>query len=57
MGTSGCRKHKIRLECSVCKSINYLTYRNPKSTPEKLELKKLCHKCRKVTLHKETKSK
>lgn len=50
-------KRQVRLECSVCGSINYLTFRNPKSEPEKLQLKKYCKKCRKVTAHKETKSK
>lgn len=50
-------KRQVRLECTVCKHINYLTYRNPKSTPEKLELKKFCKHCRKTTLHKETKAK
>ncbi|MDR0674969.1 MAG: 50S ribosomal protein L33 [Mycoplasmataceae bacterium] len=50
-------KRYVRLECTVCHSINYLTKRNPKSAPEKLELKKYCKKCRKVTMHKETKSK
>jgi large subunit ribosomal protein L33 len=50
-------KRYIRLECTECKNINYLTTRNPKSAPEKLELKKFCKKCRKVTLHKETKAK
>lgn len=50
-------KRQVRLECTVCKRINYLTYRNPKSTPEKLELKKFCKHCRKTTLHKETKAK
>jgi large subunit ribosomal protein L33 len=50
-------KRYVRLECTECKSINYLTTRNPKSAPEKLELKKFCNKCRKVTLHKETKAK
>jgi large subunit ribosomal protein L33 len=50
-------KRYVRLECTQCKSINYLTRRNPKSEPEKLELKKFCNKCRKVTLHKETKAK
>ena len=49
-------KKNVRLECTVCKSINYLTRRNPKS-PKKLEQKKYCKKCRKVTLHKEIKAK
>ncbi|MDR2636467.1 MAG: 50S ribosomal protein L33 [Mycoplasmataceae bacterium] len=51
------KKRQARLECTVCKHINYLTFRNPKSTPEKLELNKYCKWCRKETKHKETKSK
>ncbi len=50
-------KRQVRLECSVCHQINYLTFRNAKSNPDKLELNKFCKHCRKVTLHKETKSK
>ena len=42
------------LKCSVCSKFNYLTPRNKVNTPEKLQLKKFCKKCRKVTLHKET---
>lgn len=59
MADSGKNKKQrhIRLECSICHHINYLTYRNPKSVPEKLELKKYCKWCKKVTLHKETKAK
>lgn len=50
-------KHTVRLECTECKEINYLTSRNNKSVPEKLELKKYCPRCKRVTLHKETKKK
>ncbi|MDR0752988.1 MAG: 50S ribosomal protein L33 [Mycoplasmataceae bacterium] len=50
-------QRRVRLECTVCKNINYLTFRNNKTAPEKLELNKFCKHCRKVTLHKETKSK
>lgn len=49
-------KKNVRLECSECHHINYLTTRNPKSG-EKLQQKKYCKYCRKVTLHKETKAK
>ena len=35
-------KKNVRLECTECKHINYLTRRNPKSTPEKLEQNKFC---------------
>ncbi|MDR3249721.1 MAG: 50S ribosomal protein L33 [Mycoplasmataceae bacterium] len=51
------KKRQVRLECTICKSINYLTFRNAKTAPEKLELNKFCKKCRKVTPHKESKAK
>ena len=34
-------KKNVRLECSECKHINYLTRRNPKTTPEKLQQKNI----------------
>jgi len=45
----------VLLECTVCKSRNYTTQRNPENTPEKLVLKKYCKRCRKVMEHKEVK--
>jgi len=45
----------IQLECSVCKSKNYTTRKNPTDNKEKLQLNKFCQKCRKHTLHKEVK--
>lgn len=50
-------KKSIRLECSECKEINYLTKKNSKKHPERLELNKFCSKCRNVKPHKETKKK
>ena len=50
-------KRQARLECSECKNINYLTFRNPKSVTEKLALNKYCKHCRKVTKHNEIKKK
>lgn len=50
-------KRHIRLECSECKQINYLTFKNSKNHPDKMELKKYCPHCRKTTVHKETKKK
>ena len=50
----------VGMICSICKSQNYVTYRNKINMElkakkgSKLELKKLCKKCKKVTLHKET---
>ncbi|PIS12423.1 50S ribosomal protein L33 [candidate division WWE3 bacterium CG09_land_8_20_14_0_10_47_33] len=44
----------IRLKCNECGRINYTTKKN-RAVQEKLELKKFCPKCRKHTLHTETK--
>ena len=44
---------KVGLVCTVCKSRNYVTFRNKINTAEKLLLKKFCNVCRKVTDHKE----
>jgi len=45
----------IWLKCSECKNLNYTTKKNVKNTTEKLEIKKFCNTCRKVTIHKENK--
>ncbi|MGB9711489.1 MULTISPECIES: 50S ribosomal protein L33 [Thermodesulfovibrio] len=46
----------ILLQCTECKSKNYSTTKNKKTTPDKLQLKKYCKHCRRHTLHKETKA-
>jgi len=45
---------EISLVCSACESRNYKTTRK-KEQQGQLELKKFCPKCRKHTVHKETK--
>ncbi len=45
----------VDLQCSECKSQNYITQKNRQNTEGKLELKKFCKHCRKVTPHKEVK--
>lgn len=54
----------LNMQCTVCKSLNYTTVKNPDSAAakgkagegkEKLLLKKWCKKCRKVQEHKESK--
>ncbi|MCH7541481.1 50S ribosomal protein L33 [Patescibacteria group bacterium] len=45
----------VTLACSECKSQNYTTEKNRQNTEGKLELKKFCKRCRKVTLHQEVK--
>lgn len=48
----------VGMICQSCKSQNYVTTRNKVNMDTKgkgkLELKKFCQKCKKVTLHKET---
>jgi large subunit ribosomal protein L33 len=45
----------IHLACPECKERTYTTVKNKKNDPGRLELKKYCPRCRKNTLHKETK--
>lgn len=45
----------FNLECTVCKSKNYTTSKNPAENKDKLERNKFCKKCRKHTPHKEVK--
>ena len=45
----------ITLACQECKERNYVTTKNKKNTPNRLELKKFCRRCRCHRLHKENK--
>ncbi|EPR27827.1 LSU ribosomal protein L33P [Geobacillus sp. WSUCF1] len=45
----------ITLACTECGERNYITSKNKRNNPERLELKKYCPRDRKVTLHRETK--
>lgn len=45
---------KITMACSECKERNYITKKNRRNTPDRLELNKFCPRCRKSTSHKET---
>ena len=45
----------IKMECTVCKSLNYRSKKNKKILKDRLELKKFCEQCRKHQAHKETK--
>ena len=49
------KENIIKLQCTVCKRINYHTRKNKKTIERKLELKKYCPWCKKHTLHKEVK--
>jgi large subunit ribosomal protein L33 len=48
-------RDQITLSCTECKQRNYMSTKNKKSTPGKLELKKFCRFCGRHTPHKETK--
>lgn len=50
-------RQNLGLECSVCKSRNYITSKNTMTTKDKLTFKKFCRECRKVTEHNEYKLK
>ena len=45
----------ITMQCGECKERNYSKTKNRKTTPDRLELKKFCRRCRKHTPHKEVK--
>lgn len=45
----------ITLECTECKERNYLSKKNKRNNPDRLEVKKYCPRERRVTLHRETK--
>ncbi len=44
----------ITLACTECKERNYTTMKNKKNDPNRLEIKKYCPRCRKHTVHRET---
>lgn len=46
---------RITLACTECKQRNYITKKNKKNSPDRLEMNKYCRFCRKHQPHKETK--
>ena len=48
-------RDNIILRCTVCGEENYITNKNKKEHPDRLETKKYCWKCKKHTVHKEKK--
>lgn len=45
---------KITMACQECKHRNYITKKNRRNDPDRLELKKFCPNCRTHRLHRET---
>ena len=54
MAKVGNRQYKT-FTCTECKAYSYRVDKNVKNTPERLELKKHCPKCKKHTIFKEEK--
>lgn len=54
MAKSKYSENLIGLKCSVCGCRNYYTRKNKKKVERKIELKKYCKRCRRQTVHKET---
>ena len=48
-------RDNIILRCTVCGEENYITTKNKKEHPDKLETSKYCPRCKKHTVHKEKK--
>jgi large subunit ribosomal protein L33 len=48
-------REMITLQCTDCKEKNYTSTKNKKTTPDRLEMKKFCPRCRKHKAHKEIK--
>ncbi|MCL1949207.1 MAG: 50S ribosomal protein L33 [Turicibacter sp.] len=45
----------LTLKCVDCGEENYISKKNKRNNPERLEMKKYCPKCRKSTAHREKK--
>ncbi|HIV58355.1 MAG TPA: 50S ribosomal protein L33 [Candidatus Stackebrandtia faecavium] len=45
---------KITMACVECKERNYITNKNRRNNPDRIELKKFCARCNKHTAHRET---
>jgi large subunit ribosomal protein L33 len=45
---------KITMACVDCKERNYITKKNRRNNPDRLELSKFCPRCTKQTTHRET---
>jgi len=48
-------RDNITLKCTVCGEENYITTKNKRKQPDRIEKKKYCHRCNKSTIHKEKK--
>lgn len=47
------KKPFLKMQCTVCKHVNYFTKKSKAVAETKLEMSKFCNFCNKHTLHKE----
>ena len=45
----------MTLECTECKERNYMSEKNRRNDPSRMEFSKYCSRCRKHQIHRETK--
>ena len=45
---------KITMACTECRNRNYITRKNRRNTPDRLELRKFCPFCSCMRAHRET---
>jgi large subunit ribosomal protein L33 len=46
-------RENIQFKCSECGEENYLGSRNKRKHPQRMEIRKYCPRCNKMTIHKE----
>ena len=54
MAKSSDVRPKITMACVDCKERTYITKKNRRNDPDRLEIKKFCRRCNSSTLHRET---
>ncbi len=47
------KKPFLKVQCTVCKTVNYFTKKSKLMADTKLEISKFCSTCHKHTVHKE----
>ncbi len=45
----------ITLKCLECGEENYISTKNKRNNPQRIEMKKYCSRCNKMTVHREKK--
>ncbi len=48
-------REDLILKCTECGEENYIATKNKRTHPDRMEIKKFCKKCNKMTVHKEKK--